>query len=160
MASPSAAASARSVSGVRRAMAWCAGGMCSGAVVCCALAALRRWLATRSPWWKTATAVAVRKTSSLYQPVRHRIEMAVDGDVVVDVDTGHEPLADDKRLRRQRFELAALDRLEQRAAAALARRRKRAVVEFLDPLGERGIGLGERKQLTVAQRRQHPHLDQ
>jgi len=51
----------------------------------------------------------------LQQPVRHRIEVAVDGDVVVDIDPRREPLADDKRLRRQRFELAALDRLEQRA---------------------------------------------
>jgi len=38
--------------------------------------------------------------------------MAVDGDVVVDIDAGYAPLADDKRLGRQRFELAALDRLE------------------------------------------------
>ena len=61
-----------------------------------------------------------------------RRRVAVDGDVIVDIDPRREPLADDKRLRRQRFELAALDRLEQRAPAALARRRKRAVVEFLD----------------------------
>ena len=41
MAGPRAAASARSVSGVRLAIAWCAGGMCSLVVVWCALAALR-----------------------------------------------------------------------------------------------------------------------
>jgi hypothetical protein len=50
MANPRAAASTRSLSGVRLAIAWCAGGMCSVAVVWCALAALRGWLATRSPW--------------------------------------------------------------------------------------------------------------
>ena len=37
---------------------------------------------------------------SMNQPVRHGIEVAVDGDVVVDVDPRHEPLADDKRRRR------------------------------------------------------------
>jgi hypothetical protein len=41
MASPRAAASVRSLSGVRLAIAWCAGGMCSLVVVWCALAALR-----------------------------------------------------------------------------------------------------------------------
>ena len=80
--------------------------------------------------------------------------------MVVDVDARHEPAPDNKRRRRQRLELVALDRLEQRPSAALARRRKRAVVPFLDLLGEGGIGLGEREELPVAQRRQHPHLDQ
>ena len=37
---------------------------------------------------------------SMHQPVRHGIEVAVDGDVIVDVDPRHEPLADDKRRRR------------------------------------------------------------
>jgi hypothetical protein len=37
---------------------------------------------------------------SMHQPVRHGIEVAVDGDVVVDVDPRHKPLADDKRRRR------------------------------------------------------------
>src|SRR5580692_1577781 len=41
MASQRAAASGRSLSGVRLAIAWCAGGMCSLVVVWCALAALR-----------------------------------------------------------------------------------------------------------------------
>ena len=41
MASPRAAASVRSLSGGRLAIAWCAGGMCSLVVVWCALAALR-----------------------------------------------------------------------------------------------------------------------
>ena len=59
MAGPRAAALVRSLSGVRLAIARCAGGMCSLAVVWCALAALRGWLATRSPLWKIATAVAV-----------------------------------------------------------------------------------------------------
>jgi hypothetical protein len=59
-------------------------------------------------------------------------------------------LTDDKSLRWQRFELAALDRLEQRAAAALARRRERAVVELLDFLGESGVDLSQREQLPVA----------
>src|ERR1700730_4308398 len=33
------------------------------------------------------------------------------------------------------------------------------VVPFLDLLGNRGVGLGEREELAMAQRRQHPHLD-
>jgi hypothetical protein len=55
----------------------------------------------------------------MHQSVRHGIEVAVDGDVVVDVDARHEPAADDKRRRRQRLQLVALDRLEQRAPASI-----------------------------------------
>ena len=97
--------------------------------------------------------------AAVHQRVRHRVEMAVDGEVVIDVDASDEPAADDEGCLRQRLQLGPLDRLEQRAAAALARRRERPVVPFLDLLGNRGVGLGEREELAMAQRRQHPHLD-
>ena len=96
----------------------------------------------------------------MHESVRHGIKMVVDCDMVVNVDARHEPAADDERCRRQRLELIALDRLEERASAALARRCEGAVVKFLDLLGERGVGLGKREELPMAQRRQYPHLHQ
>ena len=129
---------------IRRAIAWCAGGMCSERVVCWARRKLRAWLATRSPSANTLTAVAVRNTStrSCTQTIRHRVIVIVDGDVVVDVDARGQPLADGERLGWQWLQRRSFDRLEQRPPAALARRAERAVVPRLDQLGDRRVGLG------------------
>jgi hypothetical protein len=77
----------------------------------------------RKPRDKPSGENAVRLVEMwVLEPLRQR---QFDADVVVDVDARHEPLADDEGRRRQRLALVALDRLEQRASAALARRRKK-----------------------------------
>jgi hypothetical protein len=114
--------------------------MCSESVVCWARRKLRAWLAAGEHAHRRRGQEHV--DPFMHQPIRHRVIVIVDGDVVVDVDARGQPLADGERLGWQWLQCRSLDRFEQRPPAALARRAERAVVPGFDQLGDRCVGLG------------------
>jgi len=91
------------------------------------------------------------------QLVGHRVAVPVDDDVIIDVDGAIDlPLADHVGIGRQAAERLALHRFEQGAAAAVAGRRHRLIVERGQLLADGLVELGQREELPVPQRRQQP----
>ena len=76
------------------------------------------------------------------QGVRHRIEEAVDLDVIVGPDAGQAPLGVDVGGCRQLMQSRALDRLEQLAPTD-AKPAHRALVHPAQRRCDRGVALGE-----------------
>src|SRR6516225_545770 len=84
------------------------------------------------------------------QGVRHRIEEALDLDVVIKADAGQPPFAVDVFRNRQRLQRRTLDRFEQLAPAD-PEATHRALVHPGQHLLDRGVALGEREEGRVAQ---------
>src|SRR5438132_10348105 len=84
--------------------------------------------------------------------------MAVELDVIVDVDTGTDlPLAVDERLRRQRAERGLIQPFE-KVAAAGAVEPHRPRVEIREQLGDPGVEGGEGEEGLVAEAGEDPSL--
>jgi hypothetical protein len=91
------------------------------------------------------------------QFMRHGVEIPFDRNVIIDVDgRGDRPLAEHVGFGRQGLEGGALDRFEQVAPAAFARRRHRLVVELGQQRRNRLVQLGQREELPMPQRCQQP----
>jgi hypothetical protein len=84
------------------------------------------------------------------QAVRHRIEEAVDLDVIVGPHAGQPPLGIDVWHRRQLMQSRSLDRLEQLAPTD-AKAAHRALVHPAQRRCDRGVAFGEREEGEVAQ---------
>src|SRR5208283_2946899 len=84
------------------------------------------------------------------QAVRHRIEEALDLDVIVETDAGQAPLGVNIFGSGQATEQRTLDRLEQYAPAD-AEPAHRALVHLPHRLLDRGVALGEREEGEVTQ---------
>src|SRR5215472_2191363 len=87
------------------------------------------------------------------QPEGHGIPVAVHFDVVVQPGPAALPFSVLERFRRQRLQRGTLDRLEQRAPAATDPTHG-SVVQLADD----GVEFGKRKELPMAEPRQHPPL--
>ena len=87
-----------------------------------------------------------------------RVVLALELDVVVDVDAHALPLGIGEALGGQRLERRAIEALEE-LAAALPVAAHHAGVELGEQLGDARVQLGEREERLVAQPRQDPALD-
>ena len=92
------------------------------------------------------------------QPMRHRVVMAVDVDVIIEPDPPQPPLGIFVGLGRQRLQRRAVE-LEEQIAAADAQAAHRAGIEIGDQLADRLVQLGEREETAVPEARQYPALD-
>ena len=92
------------------------------------------------------------------QGVGDGVIVALDLDVVVDVDAGDFPLAVDEGLGRQRAERGLIEAFEELAATG-AVHAHRPRVEVGDQFGDRPVQFGKREEAKVAQPRQYPALD-
>jgi hypothetical protein len=54
------------------------------------------------------------------QSKRYRVEVPIGDDMIINVETGHQPLTDDERFRRKWLQGSSFDGFEQRPARALA----------------------------------------
>ena len=91
------------------------------------------------------------------QPERHRVEVLVDLDVVVEVHPAALPVGIFIRRRRQRPQRGPVDLLVERAARG-APAAHRPIVELIDQLTDRLVQFGQREEPPVAQPRQDPAL--
>ena len=91
------------------------------------------------------------------QPERHRVEVLVDLDVVVEVHPAALPVGIFIGRRRQRLQGGPVDLLIERASGG-APAAHRPVVELIDQLADRLVQLGQREEPPVAQPRQDPAL--
>src|SRR6266480_4822064 len=85
----------------------------------------------------------------LHQRVGHAVEVGVEGDVVVDVDSGIGPLAHVERFGGQRSQSIAFDRSEHTGTRSLALP-KWSLVQPLEQFADRIIQIREPKKLLVA----------
>ena len=134
--------------------------MWAGSVVWRPRLSLRRWAATRWPRWKTSTVVAAGAhiDDLVDEGVGDGVVVAVDLDVVVDVDAGALPLAVDEGLGGQRPERGLVEALEELAAAGAVEAHGPGV-EVGEQLGDAGVERGEGEEGLVAQAGEDPALD-
>ena len=92
------------------------------------------------------------------QPVRHRVVMPVDVDVVVEPDPPRPPFGILVGLGRQLLQRRLVE-LEKQVAPADAEAAHRPRIEVGDQLPDRPVQLGQRKEAPVPQPRQYPALD-
>ena len=92
------------------------------------------------------------------QPMRHRVIMPVDVDVIIERDAADPPLGVFVGLGRQRLERRAVE-FEEQIAAADAEAAHRPGIEIGDQLGDRLVQLAEREEAAVPEARQDPALD-
>jgi hypothetical protein len=92
------------------------------------------------------------------QPVRHRVVMPVDVDVIVEPAPAEAPFGIFIGLARQQLQRRAIE-LEEQIVAADAQASHRPRVEIGDQLADRLVQLGEREKTVVAQPCQDPALD-
>src|SRR5229473_1286626 len=85
----------------------------------------------------------------LHQRVRHAVEVGVEGDVVVDVDSSVGPLAHVERLGGQRSQSVAFDRCEHTGTRSLALP-EWSLVQPLEQLANRIVQIRQPKKLLVA----------
>src|SRR6266850_81655 len=85
----------------------------------------------------------------LHQRVGHAVEVGVQGDVVVDVDSGVGPLAHVERLGRQRSQSVAFDRGEHTGTRSLALP-ERSLVQPLEQFANRIVQIRQPKKRLVA----------
>jgi hypothetical protein len=76
------------------------------------------------------------------QPVRHRVVVPVDVDVIIEIDPAQTPFGILIRVGRQRLQRRAVE-LEEQVAAADAQAPHRRPIEIDDQLGDRLVQLGE-----------------
>src|SRR5213595_330760 len=76
----------------------------------------------------------------LHQRVGHAVEVGVEGDVVVDVDSGVGPLAHVERLGGQRLQSAAFNRCEDTGTRSLALP-ERSLIQPLEQLADRTVDI-------------------
>jgi hypothetical protein len=96
-----------------------------------------------------------------HQPIRHRVEVAVDLDVVVQPRAAAPPFRVGIRLGRQVQQGITFDRLEQ-SAPGRAEMAHRPLVQIGDQLADRAVQLRQGEEPAVPQSGQHPalhHLD-
>ncbi len=91
------------------------------------------------------------------QPERHRIEMLVDLDVVVEVHPAALPVGVFVGCRRQGLQRRTVELFEQRAPRG-APAAHRPVVQLIHQFADRPVQLGQREEPPVAQPRQDPAL--
>ena len=96
-------------------------------------------------------AVKRASTSSCDELVRDAVGVAVDLDVVVDVDAAGLPLRQLVASGGQRLERRPVELLEELAPAD-AELLHRPAVELLEQLADRGVQLGERKKVRLRSR--------
>ena len=92
------------------------------------------------------------------QPMRHRVVMALDVDVIIERHAADAPFGIHEGLRRQRRQRRLIHLLEQLAAAD-AELAHRPGVEVLNQRRDRRIELGQREEALMAQARQDPYVD-
>jgi len=92
------------------------------------------------------------------QPMRHRVVMAVDVDMVVEPNPAQTPLGIFVGLRRQGLQRRAVE-LEEQIAAADTQAPHRTGIKIGDQLADRLVQLGEREEAAIAQPCQNPALD-
>src|SRR6266446_5479497 len=123
--------------------------MCSAIVVCRPRPAPRKWTATRSPLRNNSMVWAVMRVELLTdQPVRHRVIVPVDVDVIIGRDAADPPLGIFVRLGGERLERRAIEFQEQ-IAAADAEAAHWPRVEIDNQLGDRLVQLAEREETAV-----------
>lgn len=88
----------------------------------------------------------------------HRVEVAVDVDVIVDPDAALAPFGIDVRLDRQGGERRAIELVEQLAPADTEPAHG-AAVEFAEQGHDGGVELGQCEETLVAQAGEDPALD-
>ncbi len=92
------------------------------------------------------------------QPVRHRVIVPVDVDVIIGRDAADPPFGVFVGLGGERLERRAIEFQEQ-IAAADAEAAHRAGIEIDDEFGDRLVQLTEREETAVPEARQDPALD-
>ena len=92
------------------------------------------------------------------EPMRHRVEMALDVDVVVDVHARLAPFGVDEALGRQRPQRRLIEAREEIAAGGPAVALHRPGVEIREQLADPGVQRGEREEGLMAQPREDPAL--
>lgn len=90
--------------------------------------------------------------------IGHTIEVFLDRDVVIDVDRGPPPFGVLVPVRRERAEREAIRFVEEGTSRA-RQFLKEARVEVLEPVPNRGVEFGERREGVVSQGRQDLALD-
>ena len=117
--------------------------------------------ATRLPWKKHSTVVAVEAHVDLlpHQPVRDAVVVAVDVDVVVDVDDRRLPLGEFVARGRQRLHRRPVDGLEDARREPWSFLNGR-VLRSTSNVADGGVELFEAEELAIAQPRQNPALGQ
>ena len=121
-------------------------------VVCRPRPAPRRWTATRSPLRNSSIGVRGDARVELLadQPMRHRVVMAVDVDVVIERRPAADPpLGIFVGLGRQGLQRRAVE-FEEQIAAADAEAAHRPGIEIGDQFADRLVQLGEREETAVA----------
>ena len=93
----------------------------------------------------------------MHESIRHRVQVAVDEHVVVDVDASPSPVGVLEASRRQRSQRGSLDLLEERPAA-LAVPAQLATVQVHQELAQPRVQRTERVEHLVADARQQPPL--
>ena len=91
------------------------------------------------------------------QPERHRVEMLLDLDVVIEIDPAALPVRIFIRRRRQRH-AARGDRVARTARAVSCPSRAWTVIELADQLADRLVQLGQGEEPLVAQPGEDPAL--
>src|SRR5947208_5246549 len=84
----------------------------------------------------------------LHQRVGHAVEVGVEGDVVVDVDSGVGPLAHVERFGGQLLQSAAFDSCEHTGTRSLALP-ERSLIQPLQQLADRTVDIFEAKKCLV-----------
>src|SRR5205807_964558 len=92
------------------------------------------------------------------QPMRHRVVMPLDIDVVVEPDPTNSPLGIFVGFGRQLLQRRAIE-FEEQIAPADAKTAHRPRVEIDNQLGDRLVQLGEREETAVPEPRQYPPFD-
>ena len=94
----------------------------------------------------------------VHERIRDRVVVAIDLDVVIDVDAGLQPVGMDEALGRQRLQGGAIQLLEEVAPRASAVALHRTGIERRQQLADAGIERGETEEGLVPQARQDPAL--
>jgi hypothetical protein len=84
------------------------------------------------------------------QPVRHRVVVPIDVDVIIETDPAQTPFGIFVRVGRQRLQRRAVE-LEEQIAAADAQAPHWSCIEIDDQLADRLVQIGEREEATIAQ---------
>lgn len=127
------------------------------------------WLPTVSERGWTATRWTLEKTLdrrscdadielTFHQRVRDAVVMAVNLDVIVDVDAGFLPFGVFVSLEGEWFEIRLFNRFKLRMARA-GQFFERLVIEQVEELPDGAVEIGQSEESQFAQPRQHPTLD-
>src|ERR1700760_2612151 len=89
--------------------------------------------------------------------IRHAVQVAIDLDVIVDIDPNSFPLCELIAFRRQRLQRRAIDLGKQTGATSVTLA-KTPMIELLEEFGNGFVQLRDTEELTMPQRRNNPAL--